>query len=87
MGVSPANRGIKTGGPYRFIRHPLYTLVIISQIGLLMEYPSIINGLILLTAAVFKGFMIRNEERVLRNDPTYVAYANRVRYRVLPGVV
>ena len=87
MGVSPANRGIKTGGPYRFIRHPLYTLVIISQIGLLMEYPSLINATILLVAIVFKGVMIRNEERVLRNDPAYVAYSEKVRYRVIPGVI
>jgi protein-S-isoprenylcysteine O-methyltransferase Ste14 len=87
MGVAPANRGIKTGGPYKFIRHPLYTLVIISQIGLLMEYPSIINGVILTVAIVFKGFMIRNEERVLRNDPAYVEYSQKVRYRVIPGVI
>lgn len=87
MGVAPANRGIKTGGPYRFIRHPLYTLVIISQIGLLMEYPSIFNATILAVAIVFKGVMIRNEERVLRNDPAYVEYSNRVKYRVIPGVI
>lgn len=87
MGVAPANRGVKTGGPYRFIRHPLYTLVIISQIGLLLEYPAPINFVILGTAVVFKAFMIRNEERVLRKDPSYVAYAARVRYRVIPGIV
>jgi protein-S-isoprenylcysteine O-methyltransferase Ste14 len=87
MGVAPANRGIKTGGPYRFVRHPLYALVIVSQIGLLMEYPSFINLAILTTAVVFKGFMIRNEERVLRNDPAYVEYSKRVRHRVIPGVI
>ena len=42
---------------------------------------------ILATAIVFKGFMIRNEERVLLHDPAYVEYANRVKYRVIPGII
>ncbi len=87
MGITPANRGVKTGGPYRFIRHPLYTLVIISQIGLLLEYPSLTNCVILAMAVVFKSVMIQKEERVLRNDPAYVAYSQRVRYRVIPRIV
>lgn len=87
MGITPANRGVKTGGPYRFIRHPLYVCVIVSQVGLLLEYPHPANFVILATAIVFKGFMIRNEERVLLHDPAYVEYAKRVKYRAIPGII
>ena len=83
----PANRGIKTGGPYRFIRHPLYTFVIVSQAGLWQEYPSVFNAVVLFTAIVFKSVMIINEERVLREDPAYVEYSRRVRHRAIPGVL
>lgn len=87
MGITPANRGIKIGGPYRFVRHPLYVCVILSQVGLLLEYPSAFNMLILALGVCFKAWMIVNEERILRRDPEYVAYAARVRYRAIPGVV
>ena len=87
MGVAPANRGIRTGGPYRFIRHPLYTMVILSQAALLMEYPSAFNFAVLGVAIVFKARMMVNEERVLRRDPEYQAYCEKVRHRVIPGIV
>ncbi len=87
MGITPANRGIKTGGPYRFIRHPLYVCVIASQVGLLMAYPHPANFAILAGAIAFKALMIRNEERVLSADPSYVECAKRVKYRVIPGVI
>ena len=87
MGITPANRGVKTGGPYRFIRHPLYVCVIVSEIGVLLAYPHPANFVILTTAIIFKAVMIRNEERVLSQDPTYVEYAARVKYRVFPGVI
>jgi protein-S-isoprenylcysteine O-methyltransferase Ste14 len=87
MGITPANRGIKTGGPYRFIRHPLYACVIASQLGLFLEYPSVMNACIIVVTVLFKAMMIRNEERILRRDPDYQAYMSRVTHRVVPGLI
>ena len=87
MGVTPANRGIKTGGPYRFVRHPLYVCVILSQVGLLMVYPHPVNAGVLVMAIIFKSWMVVNEERILRQDPSYREYMERVRYRAIPGVI
>lgn len=87
MGVTPANRGIKTGGPYRFVRHPLYVCVVLQQLGLLMEYPSLFNVSVLAIAVVFKAMMIMNEERVLERDPAYQEYRKQVRWRAIPGVI
>ena len=87
IGIVPANRGIKVGGPYRFIRHPMYTAVVVSHIGLLMVFPNPINFVMLIVVTGFKAKMVLNEERLLMKDPEYQEYAGRVRWRAIPGVV
>src|SRR5260370_25569425 len=41
FGIVAANRGIRTGGPYRFVRPPLYSAYILTQIGYMPENPSL----------------------------------------------
>src|SRR5262249_37391168 len=45
FGLVPANRGIKTGGPYRFVRHPMYAGYTLTHIGFLLGFPSLQNFL------------------------------------------
>lgn len=87
IGIVPANRGIKVGGPYRFIRHPMYAGVMLSQVALLLVFPSPINISMFVILTTFKAIMIRNEERLLMKDPTYVSYAQKTRWRVIPFVI
>ncbi len=87
IGIVPANRGIKVSGPYRFIRHPMYAGVILSQVALLMVFPSLFNFALFGVLTTFKALMIRNEERLLMKDPSYVEYAARVRWRAIPFVI
>ena len=86
FGVVPANRGVKTGGPYRLLRHPMYAGYTLTHIGFLLGFPSLQNTL--LYGAVFGAQVARllREEWILMHDPVYKAYAARVRYRLLPGV-
>ncbi|MBV9653152.1 MAG: isoprenylcysteine carboxylmethyltransferase family protein [Acetobacteraceae bacterium] len=84
-----ADRGqrVITDGPYRVVRHPMYAGAALLFIGAplllgswwgLAVAPLLIAG----TAARAVG-----EERVLRRELAgYDAYAQRVRYRLLPGV-
>ena len=70
FGVVPANRGIKTGGLYRFVRHPIYAGYAITHIGFLigfpqrLEYACFISRLFLVQVA-----RIAREERMLNARP------------------
>jgi protein-S-isoprenylcysteine O-methyltransferase Ste14 len=39
IGISPANRGVVRSGIYRFIKHPMYTGYVISEIGMVLLNP------------------------------------------------
>ena len=84
-GLVPANRGIKTRGPYRFVRHPMYAGYTLTHIGFLMGFPSLQNSILYLTTFLIEVARLMREERILSNDPVYRKYAARVRYRLLPG--
>lgn len=84
MGVVAANRGIKTSGPYRFVRHPLYTAYFISYAGLLINHRSAYNLTLLGFWAFFQWMRIRYEEEILSLDPRYRQYKQQTRWRVIP---
>jgi protein-S-isoprenylcysteine O-methyltransferase Ste14 len=86
FGLVPANRGIKTGGPYRIIRHPMYAGYTLTHIGFLLGFPSLQNCLLYLTSFLVEVARLMREELILNQDPLYRQYAARVRYRLLPGV-
>jgi protein-S-isoprenylcysteine O-methyltransferase Ste14 len=74
-------------GPYRFVRHPLYTsvilMVIFTPLALGSFYALLISGLIIAL------FFLRThlEDRTLKKElPGYKKYARKVRYRLIPGV-
>ena len=39
FGVVPANRGVVVGGPYNFVRHPIYTGYLITHVAFLVANP------------------------------------------------
>jgi protein-S-isoprenylcysteine O-methyltransferase Ste14 len=86
FGVVPANRGIKTGGLYRFIRHPIYAGYAVTHIGFLVGFPSVWNTLLYVAAFLVQLARIAREERLLMRDPVYRRYAEGVRYRLIPPV-
>lgn len=86
FGLVPANRGIKIGGPYRFIRHPMYAGYFLTHIGFMLGFPSLRNTVLYIVALGIQIVRISREERILREDPVYRTYATGVRYRLLPGI-
>lgn len=86
FGLVPANRGVKTGGLYRFVRHPLYLAYLVNQVGYVASNPSTSNGIVLLVGLGFQVVRIRYEERLLGRDPAYRSYMGGVRWHLLPGV-
>ena len=86
FGLVAANRGIRTGGPYRLVRHPLYAAYFVTQAGYVLESPTARNWSILAGVVTFQVARVFTEERCLSEDPAYVAYRKRVRWRIVPLV-
>ncbi len=87
FGLVPANRGVKSGGAYRFVRHPMYTGYVFNHIGMLLIFFSAWN--IAIYAATWLLLYLRaiEEEKFLLTDPEYAAYASKVKGRIVPGLV
>lgn len=86
FGVVAANRGVKVKGPYRLLRHPMYACYVLAQLAYLLGSLSAVNAAILVVAVGGQVARIRSEERLLCADPTYRAYCERVRYRLIPRI-
>jgi protein-S-isoprenylcysteine O-methyltransferase Ste14 len=74
-------------GPYRYVRHPMYASIIL----LFFSIPLALGSLwALIPAAVLSAVLvvrIHLEERMLREGlEGYTAYAEKVRYRLIPGI-
>ena len=86
FGIRPALRGLATAGPYRIVRHPMYLAYVFADVGYnLVEWNF---GTALLVTAGWASLLYRihAEERILARDPGWPAYADRVRYRLVPGL-
>ena len=85
FGIVPANRGVKVGGPYRIVRHPMYAGYTLTHIGFLVGFPSLQNTLLYGAVLAVQIARLLREERILCPDPLYRRYAATVRYRLVPG--
>ena len=76
-----------TSGPYRYVRHPAYACAPFLMVGgglALGSWLAALVGLLLVIPILIRA---AREDRFLRDQlEGYAAYAEKVRYRVLPGV-
>jgi protein-S-isoprenylcysteine O-methyltransferase Ste14 len=86
FGLTPANRGVVCSGMYRFVRHPIYLGYLVTHVGFVVAYPALWNVGVLVAADIALMLRAICEERTLARDPSYRAYMDRVRWRVIPGV-
>ena len=86
FGVAPAIRGVEVRGPYALLRHPMYASYFVAQLGFLYAFPTSWNAAIIAAWALIQILRINAEERILRTDARYQAYATGVRWRLIPGV-
>lgn len=86
FGIVAANRGVKIGGPYHLVRHPMYLGYIINEAGFLLLNFKLLNLLAYLTAWTFQVLRVLEEEAILTRDPEYRNFASRVKTRLIPGV-
>ena len=86
FGLVAANRGVRTGGPYGIVRHPLYASYFLADAGYVLENPSSWNGIVLACVLVFQLVRISAEEACLSTDDAYLSYCTRVPYRLVPRI-
>jgi protein-S-isoprenylcysteine O-methyltransferase Ste14 len=86
FGMIAANRGVRRGGPYMVVRHPMYLGYAITHMGFLLVYPSLTNAALYALTWTFQLLRIREEEKWLNQDQAYREYAGAVRYRLIYGV-
>jgi protein-S-isoprenylcysteine O-methyltransferase Ste14/uncharacterized membrane protein (UPF0127 family) len=84
FGLVAADRGIKTGGLYRLVRHPLYAGYLIGYVGYTAVFTSLHNLLITGGSIVALNARAVIEERFLKRDPAYRDYADHVPWRLVP---
>jgi len=87
IGLVPAEREIVSSGPYRFVRHPIYTGIFLTVLGMtLAEYSprNALLNLILVGLFCYKSIV---EENFLKLSEPYAAYMKNVRWRWLPFIV
>jgi len=82
-----AGQTIADSGPYRWVRHPMYSAGIVQS----LFTPLALGSLIVLPVCVLVIpiiiFRLLNEEEVLRRDlPGYAEYCQRTRHRLIPHV-
>lgn len=87
FGIVPSNRGIKTKGFYAVVRHPIYTLYMLHDIGWNLHCSSAHNCCVFVLYCLITYSRAKREERILMQDPAYQEYALKTRYMFLPGII
>lgn len=86
FGLAAANRGVVQGGPYVFVRHPIYSGYIVIYIASLLGIPQAPNAILYGFTLAMIVIRIVAEERILKADPAYQSFMGKVRYRLAPGL-
>ena len=86
IGFIPAQRKVVTKGAYGFVRHPIYTGTFVSLFAFVLRSFSVLSltmAVVLIALLMIRGVV---EERFLREDESYAAYLQEVRWRWFPGI-
>ena len=74
-------------GPYRYIRHPGYAGNLLPLVGIVLALGSVWALIPAAVALVIVVIRTELEDRTLKAElPGYADYAQRVRYRLIPGI-
>jgi protein-S-isoprenylcysteine O-methyltransferase Ste14 len=83
----PGNRGVRDGGLYRIVRHPVYLSELTVLLGVVVANPTAANLIIWLCVGGLQFLRALAEEDFLSADPRYRSYRERVRFRLIPGLL
>lgn len=82
-----AGGSLVTGGPYRFMRHPMYSALLLFCAAEVLAYADPLKGAAFALMVVVLWMKAGLEEQGLREKfPDYAGYAARVK-RFIPGII
>ncbi|HEX5387707.1 MAG TPA: methyltransferase [Gemmatimonadales bacterium] len=85
--ADPKAGALVTGGPYRYLRHPIYAAILYFTWAAALSHAGAVTLALALLATLGLGVRIWAEEQLLRaRFPEYGAYAAETS-RVVPGLV
>lgn len=75
------NHGLVTDGPYKFVRHPIYTSLILMFIGTILYYGSLFVFIIFIIMTSIFIWRIKREEKIMINlfGKKYLDYMKRTK--------
>ncbi len=87
LSIMAGARRLVRGGPYRYVRNPLYLAEEVAVIGAFIQYASFAAAALVAAHWLLQMARMRNEERVLRETfpAEYAAYAGTTA-RLIPGL-
>jgi protein-S-isoprenylcysteine O-methyltransferase Ste14 len=82
-----AGQKVISSGPYRFVRHPMYSGLVLMMLAIGFALGSYLTVLPALLKIPLLMYRLQDEERVLREElPGYIEYSRRTPWRLAPGV-
>jgi protein-S-isoprenylcysteine O-methyltransferase Ste14 len=82
-----AGQAVIDTGPYRFVRHPMYSASLVIWFCTPLALGSYVVAPVCALIIPILVFRLLNEEKILRRDlPGYAEYCQRTRYRLVPFV-
>jgi protein-S-isoprenylcysteine O-methyltransferase Ste14 len=86
LSVLAQARGLADRGPYRWVRHPLYTGELVSALGLAIAAGTLAAAVAWVVLCLLQGYRaVREEQVLLRALPGYPSYRSRTA-ALLPGL-
>jgi len=82
-----AGQVVADTGPYRFLRHPMYSVSLVLWFFLPLALGSWVTMPVILLILPLIAWRLLDEEKTLRRDlPGYADYCQRTRHRLIPSV-
>jgi protein-S-isoprenylcysteine O-methyltransferase Ste14 len=86
-GANPTAGGLVTSGPYRFVRHPIYTAILVFVWAGVASHGTNLSVLAAIVATAAVMVRVVSEEELVEVDyPEYVEYAKHTK-RIIPFVL
>ncbi len=85
FGLVAARRELVAGGPYRYVRHPMYLGYLLTHLAVAGMNPSAINLALYAMCWLCQVPRLMAEERLLGEDEMYQKYREQVPWRLVPG--